>query len=421
MHTDRFEFIGAQGQRLEGRLDLPEKPAQAYALFAHCFTCTKDSIAAVRIARTLAAQGFGVLRFDFTGLGQSGGDFADSTFSGSVQDLLAAARAMQAAGHVPRLLIGHSLGGAAVLAAAADLPDVQAVATIAAPFDVQHVTRLFGDGLQQLVDDGEADVKLGGRPFRMRRAFLDDLKAHDQKQRIARLRRALLVLHAPQDDTVSIDNATSIFQAAHHPKSYVSLDDADHLLTRPADAAYAADVIAAWAGRYLGPLAPLRAAADRGQVVVETTGTGDFQVEVLAGGAHFIADEPVEVGGLGSGPTPYDLLSAGLGACTAMTMRLYAQRKGWPLNGVRVCVGHSRDAGASPPDVFVRDLVIDGDLTAEQHARLVEIAGRCPVHRTLEQGARVHTREVAAIEAAPGAESAGQHAADMAADAVDSA
>jgi uncharacterized OsmC-like protein/alpha/beta superfamily hydrolase len=417
MRSDRFEFSGADGQRLSGRLDLPEGPAQAFALFAHCFTCTKNSLAAVRIARALNAQGFGVLRFDFTGLGQSEGDFADSTFSGSVQDLLAAARAMQVAGAVPSLLIGHSLGGAAVLAAASDLPAVKAVATIAAPFDVQHVTRLFGDDLQALLDHGEAEVRLGGRPFRMRRAFIDDLQAHDQGQRIAQLRRALLVLHSPQDDTVGIDNAGSIFQTARHPKSFVSLDDADHLLTRAADAAYAADVIAAWASRYLGHKLPLRSAGEAAQVVVEETGEGDFQVEVRAGGARFLADEPTEVGGLGSGPTPYDLLSAGLGACTAMTLRLYARRKGWPLARVRVCVGHSRATDLSPSDAFMRDIVIEGELSLEQRARLVEIAQRCPVHLTLEHGARVETREVASIESLPGVERAGQHAHDMQADA----
>jgi len=251
MSGQRFDFTGAQGQRLAGRLDLPEAPPVAFALFAHCFTCTKDSLAAVRIARALTAHRVGVLRFDFTGLGQSEGEFGDSTFGGSVQDLLAAARAMEANGQAPSLLIGHSLGGAAALAAAADMPSVKAVATLAAPFDVKHVTRLFGDGLQKLLEQGEAEVDLGGRPFLVRRTFVDELGAHDQRQRIAGLRRALLVMHAPRDDTVDIDNASAIFLAARHPKSFVSLDDADHLLTRPVDAAYAADVISIWASRYL--------------------------------------------------------------------------------------------------------------------------------------------------------------------------
>ena len=420
MRNEAFAFQGSDGQPLAGRLDLPDGPARAFALFAHCFTCTKNSLAAVRIARALTARGIGVLRFDFTGLGDSGGDFADSTFSGSVRDLLAAARAMGEARRAPALLVGHSLGGAAVLAAAADLPGVKAVATLGAPFDVQHVTALIGDaGLETLRTHGEADVRLGGRPFKLRRGFLDDLGAHDQGARIAQLRRALLVLHSPRDATVGIDNAGAIFQAARHPKSFVSLDDADHLLTRPADAAYAAEVIAAWASRYLGAEPPLRSAGQPGQVVVEETGEGAFQVEVWAGGAHFLADEPPEAGGLGSGPTPYDLLGAGLGACTAMTLRLYARHKAWPLQRVRVCVGHAKRAGETPPDVFLREIVLEGALDGSQRQRLIEMAGRCPVHRTLERGARVDTREVPGIEELAAAERAGQHAEDMVRDVND--
>jgi putative redox protein len=415
MRTEPFEFQGEHGSRLVGRLDLPDGPPHAYALFAHCFTCTKESLAAVRIGRALAGQGIGVLRFDFTGLGQSGGDFADSTFSGSVQDLLAAARAMGDAGKAPALLIGHSLGGAAVLAAAAELPNVKAIATIGAPCDVHHVTRLFGEDLKTLLEQGEAEVKLGGRPFKMRRSFVDDLSSHDQKQRIGSLRRALLVMHAPTDRTVDIDNAAQIFLAAKHPKSFVSLDSADHLLTRSTDSAYAAEVISAWATRYLGK-APPRSAREPGQVVVEETGEGDFQVEVLAGEVRFLADEPVEVGGMGSGPTPYDLLCAALGACTAMTVRMYARRKALPLRRVRVCVGHARTKGEDPPDGFLREVALEGDLTDEERSRLIEIAERCPVHASLKQGARVDTQAVGQIVPLAGVEEAGQHAQDMVAD-----
>ena len=415
MRNELFEFEGEQGSRLIGKLDLPDGPPHSHALFAHCFTCTKESLAAVRIGRALAGQGIGVLRFDFTGLGQSGGDFADSTFSGSVKDVLAAARAMRNASIEPALLIGHSLGGAAVLAAAADLPNVKAIATIGAPFDVQHVTRLFGEDLQTLLEQGEAEVKLGGRAFKMRRSFIDDLGAHDQGQRIGGLRRALLVLHAPMDRTVDIDNAAQIFQAARHPKSFVSLDDADHLLTRSADSAYAAEVICAWATRYVGKPPP-RSASEPGEVVVEETGEGNFQVEVLAGGLRFLADEPVEMGGLGSGPTPYDLLCAALGACTAMTVRMYARRKEWPLRRVRVCVGHARTKEEDPPDGFLREVALEGDLTDEQRSRLMEIAERCPVHASLKQGARVSTQQVGQISPLAHVEGAGQHAQDMTAD-----
>jgi len=415
MRNELFEFEGEQGSRLIGKLDLPDGPPHSHALFAHCFTCTKESLAAVRIGRALAGQGIGVLRFDFTGLGQSGGDFADSTFSGSVKDVLAAARAMRNASIEPALLIGHSLGGAAVLAAAADLPNVKAIATIGAPFDVRHVRRLFGEDLQTLLEQGEAEVKLGGRPFKMRRSFIDDLGAHDQGQRIGGLRRALLVLHAPMDRTVDIDNAAQIFQAARHPKSFVSLDDADHLLTRSADSAYAAEVISAWATRYVG-MPPPRSASEPGEVVVEEIGEGNFQVEVLAGGVRFLADEPVEVGGLGSGPTPYDLLCAALGACTAMTVRMYARRKEWPLRRVRVCVGHARTKEEDPPDGFLREVALEGDLTDEQRSRLIEIAERCPVHASLKQGARVSTQQVGQIIPLADVEGAGQHAQDMAVD-----
>jgi uncharacterized OsmC-like protein/pimeloyl-ACP methyl ester carboxylesterase len=415
MRSDIFEFKGAEGTRLVGKLDLPDGRPHSFALFAHCFTCTKDSLAAVRIGRALAGLGIGVLRFDFTGLGQSGGDFADSTFSGSVKDLFAAAHAMQEAGIPPALLIGHSLGGAAVLAAAAGLPGVKAVATIGAPFDIQHVTKLFGEDLETLLTQGEAEVKLGGRPFKMRRGFIDDLGAHDQGRRIAELRLALLVMHAPGDRTVDISNAGQIFQAAHHPKSFVSLDDADHLLTRAADSAYAAEVISAWAARYIGRSSP-RAAGDRAEVVVEETGLGNFQVEVAAGGVRFIADEPMDAGGLGTGPTPYDLLSAGLGACTAMTLRLYARRKGWPLRRVRVCVGHAKVGGQTPPDAFVREIALEGDLTIEQRARLLEMAERCPVHATLQGGASIGTRELGEITDLSSVEDAGQHARDMLSD-----
>lgn len=389
MASKQFDFRGSEGQQLSGQLDEPEGPALAYAVFAHCFTCTRKSLAAVRISRALMARGVGVLSFDFTGLGQSGGEFADSSFSGNISDLVAAASAMEAAGIAPSLLIGHSFGGAAVLAAAGDLPMVKAVATLAAPFDVNHIKHQFGDDLIKLEAEGEADVTLGGRPFKVKKGFIDDLASHDQGQRIKGLKRSLLILHAPLDQYVGIENAQLIFEAARHPKSFVSLDGADHLLTRAQDAGYVADVIAAWASRYLVAETPLRTAAQQGYVVVEETGQGAFQVEVSAGGAHFFADEPVEVGGMGSGPTPYDLLSAGLGACTAMTLRLYARHKLLPLDKVRVTVGHKKVREA-PSDRFVREIRLTGALDDSQRQRLLEIADKCPVHRTLH-GAGIET------------------------------
>jgi uncharacterized OsmC-like protein/alpha/beta superfamily hydrolase len=390
MASRQFDFTGSDGQHLCGQLDEPEGPALAYAVFAHCFTCTRKSLAAVRISRALMAKSLGVLSFDFTGLGQSGGEFADSSFSGNVRDLIAAASAMEAAGISPSLLIGHSFGGSAVLAAAGDLPMVEAVATLAAPFDVNHIRHQFlADDLAKLEAEGEAEVRLGGRPFKLKKGFIEDLAQHDQAQRIRALKRSLLVMHAPLDDYVGIENATRIFEAARHPKSFVSLDGADHLLTKARDANYVAEVIAAWASRYLAGEAPLRTATQQGYVVVEETGQGAFQAEVSAGGAHFFVDEPVEVGGLGSGPTPYDLLSAGLGACTTMTLRMYARAKSLPLDRIRVTVGHKR-VRELPTDRFVREIRLTGALSDDQKKRLLEIADKCPVHRTLH-GAGIET------------------------------
>ena len=413
MSTRSFDFTGADGQPLAGVLDLPDGPVSSYALFAHCFTCTKRSLAAVRLGKALTALGFGVLRFDFTGLGESGGDFSDSSFSGSIADLLAAADAMRKVGRPPALLIGHSLGGAAVLAAAGRIREARAVATIGAPFDVDHVTRLFAGGLEELREKGEAEVRIGGRPFKLRQSFVDDLASHDQGERIRALRKPLLILHSPQDAIVGIDNATAIYQAALHPKSFISLDGADHLLTDREDAEFAATMIAAWSSRSLKSALPARSDAQSGVVTVAETGEGDFQVEVSAGGVHFLADEPPEVGGLGSGPTPYDLLAAGLGACTAMTLRMYARGKQLPLEQVTVTVGHSRRRGTEPADLFTRRLLLKGDLSDEQRQRLVEIADKCPVHRTLENGAAMDTGLGEAMPDAA-ADKPGQHAHDMA-------
>lgn len=413
MPTQAFDFTGAEGQHLAGMLDLPEGPVSSYALFAHCFTCTKSSLAAVRLSRALTALGYGVLRFDFTGLGQSGGDFGDSSFSGSISDLIAAAEAMRAAGRPASLLIGHSLGGAAVLAAAGRIADVKAVATIGAPADVEHVMGLFADGLDTLRKEGEAEVQIAGRPFKLRQSFIDDLASYDQAERIRALRKPLLILHSPQDKVVGIDNATAIYRAAFHPKSFVSLDGADHLLTDSKDSDFVATIVAAWASRYLASPGPARSDTQAGDVMVTETGEGAFQVEVVAGGVRFLADEPREVGGLGSGPTPYDLLAAGLGACTAMTLRLYARGKGLPLDRVSVRVGHSRRRDAEPADLFTRRLRIEGALTGEQRQRLAEIAARCPVHRTLQRGAAVET-ELGETIAEELLEKPGQHARDMA-------
>lgn len=394
MSTRNFTFQNTAGHALSGVLETGQGTPQAWAVFAHCFTCDKTSLAATRITRALAGHGIGVLRFDFTGLGESEGQFGTG-LSGDVADVTCAVRAMAAAGMQPGLLIGHSFGGAAVLAAAGALETVVAVAVIGTPFDAEHVLAHVGPALDGVEPGRRVPVSIAGRQFQLGADFVEDLRSHNQKDRIATLGRALLVLHSPVDDVVSIDNAAAIFQAARHPKSFVSLDQANHLLTAKADADYVAAVVSAWAGRYLEMAAVGSAGtpAPAEGLRVEETGAGQFQVRITTASGSFLADEPVSVGGLGSGPTPYDLLSAGLGACTAMTCRLYADRKGWPLARVVVEVGHEAKT-ASAPDRFTRRIAFEGPLDQTQQTRLFEMADRCPVHRTLTESATVETESL---------------------------
>ena len=403
MPAERFDFPNAAGELLAGALDAPIGAPRAYALFAHCFACGKDNTAARRIAEALTARGIAVLRFDFTGLGGNEGEFANATFSSNVADLVAAADHLRRTRQAPALLIGHSFGGAAVLAAAGQVAEARAVATIAAPSDPAHVTGLLREHIETIRAHGEGEVVLAGRPFRIRREFLDDVAEQNLMARVASLHKALLVLHSPVDQSVGIDNASRIFLAAKHPKSFVSLDDADHLLDRRSDAVYAADVIAAWAERYLDAGAPMpeRAAATPGVSVSETR-EGKFQQLVEAGAHRMFADEPVSAGGLDSGLSPYDLLLAGLGACTAMTVRMYAERKALPLTRVRVHLTHEKihaedcehcETKEGMIDRIDRVIVFDGDLDDAQRRRLLEIADRCPVHRTLTSEIEIRTVE----------------------------
>jgi len=391
--SEKFTFTGSDGQELAARFEQPRGRAQAVALFAHCFTCTKDIFAASRIAAGLAARGIAVLRFDFTGLGHSEGEFANTNFSSNVGDLVAAADHLRANHEAPRIVIGHSLGGAAVLAAAGRIPEAVAVATIGAPAEPGHVQHLFQAARPEIEAKGEAEVLLAGRPFTIKKQFLEDIEAARLEAAIGGLRKALLVFHAPRDATVGIENAGRIFAAAKHPKSFVSLDDADHLLSRREDAAYVADVLAAWAGRYLGRTdeEPLQAAP--GTVVVQETGEGKFTQRIAAGPHQLRADEPLSFGGDDSGPGPYDLVLAGLGACTSMTVRLYAERKGLPLSRVTVTLSHDKihaedcadcETKSGRLDRIERRLAVEGELDDEQRTRLTEIADKCPVHRTLE-------------------------------------
>jgi len=400
MPTKRVTFPGHDGGNLAARLDLPDGPHLATAIFAHCFTCSKDIPAARRIASRLSAMGIAVLRFDFTGLGHSEGEFSNTNFSSNIKDVRAAAHFLSASGMPPDLLIGHSLGGAAVLRTAGDIETVKAVATLGAPFDPGHVTHNFGGALEAIEKHGQAEVQLGGRPFTIRQSFVDDVNAANLAPAISGLKRALLVLHAPRDEIVDIENASAIFQAAKHPKSFVTLDDADHLISDGEDAEYAAEVIAAWAGRYLDlrPPAPPPGAPE-GIVRVSEADPKGFLQDVNAGPLHHaLADEPLAYGGTNRGMTPYGFLAAGLGACTSMTIRMYARRKGWPLDHVWVDVSHDKlhvkDAEApngDKVDTFKRVIHLTGDLDQTQRDRLVEIADKCPVHKTLERTSKVIT------------------------------
>ncbi len=401
MPTEPVSFSGHAGDQLAARLILPNGPILATALFAHCFTCSKDIPAARRIAARLAAMGFAVLRFDFTGLGHSQGEFSNTSFTSNVEDLIAAAQFLAGRGMAPDLLIGHSLGGAAVLRARAGIPSVKGVVTLGAPFDPAHVAHHFEDYIAEIREKGSAEVSLGGRPFRIGRQFVEDISAENLAPAIADLRAALLILHAPMDDTVAIENAARIFTSAKHPKSFVTLDNADHLITRAADAEYAAEVIAAWASRYVQFTQPAPPpGAPEGILRVSEADPNGFLQDVQSGPSHHtFADEPLAYGGTNRGMSPYGFIAAGLGACTSMTIRMYARRKALPLDGISVDVSHNKvhaqDAATGNPsriDEFTRVIHLRGDLTGEQAAKLLEIADKCPVHRTLEQGARVVTR-----------------------------
>ena len=404
MATQKVTFSNKTGETLSARLDVPaDNHPVAYALFAHCFTCNKNLKAVNSISRCLMQKGFAVLRFDFTGLGESEGDFADTNFSSNVDDLLSAARFLEEKYQSPNLMVGHSLGGAAVLMAAGMLKSIRAVATIGAPANPEHLTQLFQDSVETINNQGKASVKLAGRTFTIKKQFINDLEETHMQRVIEELKKPVLIMHSPQDNTVGINNAADIYTAAVHPKSFISLDGADHLLSNVADAQYVGETIATWANRYLeipSPENQKHLVTDKQAVARVTEG---FTTEIVAGNHSFMADEPTKIGGKDLGPSPYELLMGSLGACTAMTIRMYADRKKWPLEEVKVHLQHQKDYlqdcenhdnKQSLIDIVEREIELEGNLDQKQRTRLLEIANKCPVHKTLESKVKVITKEV---------------------------
>lgn len=396
----KVSFKNSSGHDLIGYLELPlnQKPHN-YILMAHCFTCDKNFHGVRNISKALTIKGFGVLRFDFTGLGESEGDFADSNFSGNVEDLIAAANFLKDEYKRPTMVVGHSLGGAAAIFAAALLPEVTALATIGTPSSLSHVTHLLSDGLEKIKNTGEATINIGGRPFKIKKQFLEDLETKDLKKVIAGLRKSILILHSPQDTTVGIKNAEELYKAARHPKSFISLDGANHLLSNKEDSHYVGELIGTWAYRYL-EIPPVPQPQTNHEVVAQLAEEDNYTTYMKSGNHRFIADEPTNFGGNDYGPSPYDFLSAALAACTSMTLHMYARRKKWPLGVVETHVNHSKihaedcehcEEPTAKIDTFERAISIKGDLDEKQRAKLLEIADKCPVHKTLHQKVQIKT------------------------------
>jgi putative redox protein len=393
VQSKRISFENAAGLELSARLELPPtRPPKYFAVFAHCFTCSKNVKAATVISRELTQYGFGVLRFDFTGLGMSEGAFEETNFTSNLSDLVAASNFLEKNYRAPKLLIGHSLGGTAVLHAARMIESVEAIATIGAPFEARHVLHLIEESRDEIEQNEVAEVKIGGRPFKIGVGFIRDIEKHETEEFLPKLRKPLLIMHSPQDDIVGIENAAKIYSAAFHPKSFITLDGADHLLTNPGDSSYVAKVVSSWVSRYLPPDAVEK--PDTPEDVTAQLGSDGFTTEIYAGNHVFLADEPKDVGGNEMGPTPYQLLNAALGSCTAMTLKMYADRKEWDLQKVTVHLSHRKkhvedsakpEGSHSKVEVFHRKISVEGELDREQRDRLLEIANKCPVHRTLSE------------------------------------
>jgi uncharacterized OsmC-like protein/alpha/beta superfamily hydrolase len=401
MGLQKIIFINGDGVELVGRIELPaDQFAHNFALFAHCFTCTKNLSAVKNISRSLTSAGFGVLRFDFTGLGESEGDFADTNFSGNVEDLMAAAEYLEEHFSAPSLLVGHSLGGAAVIFAASQLRSVKAVATVGAPSSPKHIQHLLMNSLDEIENKGMVVVNLSGREFTIKKQFLDDLEVHSLPEVARQMNKALLIMHSPQDTTVAIKNAEEIYLATHHPKSFVSLDGADHLLMKKEDSLYVGKVIAEWASRYVD-IPKMERISSKSDVMVSLDADAGYTTQMKVGNHYMLADEPKAVGGNDFGPNPYDLVSAGLSACTAITVQMYVRRKGWDLKNIEVHTSYSKqhafdcencDEDSAKIDTFSREIKLEGELDVKQIQRILQIADRCPVHRTLHSQTQIDTK-----------------------------
>ena len=398
MPTKKISFKNRDGELLSGRLELPLKfEPQQYALFAHCFTCNKNLNAVKNISRALAQKGFGVLRFDFTGLGESEGEFEDTNFTGNVNDLIDAADFLRQQYKAPQLIVGHSLGGAAAILASSKIESIQAVVTIGAPGEPEHVQHLFGSDKETILKEGRAKVDIGGRPFYIKKQFIEDLDQQDLSNFNKADKQAVLVMHSPQDKTVGIENAELIYKMAKHPKSFVSLDGADHLLTNKKDSLYVGEVIAGWVGRYVcteqktEPVTEVKEPSNH-QVEASLTHADGFTTALKVGDHLLTGDEPVSMGGANLGPSPYEMVAAGLSACTVMTLQMYAKRKGWKID-VEIHTDHSKqkDDNGEWVDLFEKEIMITGDVDSKQLERLSQIADKCPVHKTLKKGSAFKT------------------------------
>lgn len=401
MKSSKINFQNKKGQTLAARLDLPaDRHPHNFAIFAHCFTCTKDFSAVRNVSRALASQGFGVLRFDFAGLGDSDGDFADTNFSSNVEDLIAAADFLAKDYKAPSLLVGHSLGGAAAIFAGKRIDAIKAVATIGAPSNPAHVEKQLGSQLEKIRAEGQAEVTLAGRDFTFKKQFIEDLEAQSCAEAAHDLDKALLILHSPQDATVSIKNAEEIYQAAKHPKSFVTLDGSEHLLIDKENASYVGKIVAGWAARYI-PSPEVEVINTTHQVAASLDDEDGFTTQLRMGNHYMRADEPVRVGGNDYGPTPYELVAAGLSACTAMTIQMYARRKGWKIDNVEVHTSYEKtyaadceacEEGDAKIDTFHREIKLIADLDEKQLARVLVIADKCPVHKTLHSETQILTK-----------------------------